>query len=203
MFDLFTQSDESTFYQAIPDGLFHFNPKFLDRTEADSLFHILEEEIQWKQESMNMYGKKVDFPRLTAWYGDTNRQYSFSGITLQPNAWTDELKGLQERLNSLCQTEFNSLLLNLYRDENDSIGWHQDAEKELGTNPIIASLSLGGTRRFHLRRKDDKTNKLHFDLGHGSLLVMAGALQHHWQHAVIKSTIPCKTRINLTFRAIK
>lgn len=202
MFDLFTPSDNSSFYHAISDGLIHYSPQFLKKSEADELFKLFEKEINWKQESMNMYGKKIDFPRLTAWYGDKDRPYSFSGITLQPNEWTEELKDLQHRLNNLCETHFNSLLLNLYRNGKDSISWHQDAEKELGTNPIIASISLGATRRFHLRRKDDYSNKLHFDLGHGSLLIMAGATQHHWQHALLKTNNQLKPRINLTFRTI-
>ncbi len=203
MNDLFSQPEGDEFYTKIQDGLIHFQQGFLPREKADYMFQTLRDNIKWKQESMNMYGKQVMFPRLTAWYGDTDRPYSFSGITLQPHPWTPELNNLQEQLDSLCSIHFNSLLLNFYRNEKDSIGWHQDAEKELGVNPIIASISLGGTRRFQLRRKDDHTNKMHFDLGHGSLLIMAGALQHHWQHAINKSTVPCGERINLTFRTIK
>lgn len=202
MSDLFSPPDDGAFYKEVPDGQIHYDPAFLDRARADALKEKFRAEIAWKQESMNMYGKQVPFPRLTAWYGDSGRPYSFSGITLQPHEWTPELAELRDRLNELCDTQFNSLLLNLYRDERDSIGWHQDAERELGTNPIIASISLGGTRTFQLRRKDDHKEKLQYNLGHGSLLVMAGALQHHWQHAINKSKVPCGERINLTFRTI-
>lgn len=203
MYDLFSPADDSAFYETIEDGLIHYDPKFIDRKHADNLYSLLRDSINWKQESMNMYGRQVAFPRLTAWYGDTDRHYSFSGITLQPNPWTTELKELRNSLNEACKANFNSLLLNMYRDEKDSISWHQDAENELGVNPVIASISLGSTRRFNLRRIDDHSKKIHFDLGHGSLLVMAGAIQHHWQHSINKSKIPSGARINLTFRQIK
>ena len=202
MMDLFAAPDDGAFYKEVKDGLIHHDPAFLPRDKADELKERFRAEIAWKQESMNMYGKQVLFPRLTAWYGDNDRPYSFSGITLQPHDWTPELSELRDRLNELCNVRFNSLLLNLYRDERDSIGWHQDAERELGTNPTIASISLGGTRTFQLRRKDDHKEKMQFNLGHGSLLVMSGALQHHWQHAINKSKVPCGERINLTFRTI-
>ena len=187
MNDLFSAFDEASFFQTIDDGLVHHDAQFLTRPAADDLFVTLRDNIAWKQESMNMYGKQVKFPRLTAWYGDTNRSYSFSGITLNPHQWTPELLNLRDSLNEVCGAEFNSLLLNLYRNEKDSISWHQDAEKELGRNPIIASVSLGSTRTFHLRRIDDHSKKIQFDLGHGSLLVR-GALQHSWQRSVNKSS---------------
>lgn len=202
MYDLFSINSEDEFYTSVQNGKIHFDNSFFKRTEADLLLSALQSTIEWNQESMNMYGKNVNLPRLTAWYGDPDRSYSFSGINLKPKEWTNELSDLRKKLFDHCGINFNSLLLNLYRNELDSIGWHQDAEKELGINPVIASISLGGTRRFQLRRIDDHNKKLHFDLGHGSLLIMAGELQHHWQHSIAKSSVPCGARINLTFRNI-
>jgi alkylated DNA repair dioxygenase AlkB len=162
----------------------------------------LKDEIDWKQESMNMYGKQVDFPRLTAWYGDNNKPYSFSGVTLQPKIWTKELLEIKQKIEPLSNVVFNSVLLNLYRCGNDSISWHTDAEKELGKNPVIASVNFGATRKFQLRHI--KTNeKVEIELTHGSLLIMQGELQHFWQHQVPKTSKIVNERINLTFRVIK
>jgi alkylated DNA repair dioxygenase AlkB len=151
---------------------------------------------------MNMYGKKIDFPRLTAWYGNNDKPYSFSGITLQPLPWTSEILTIKSKIEPIAKTEFNSVLLNLYRDGNDSISWHTDAEKELGINPIIASVNFGATRKFQLRHIKTK-EKLEIELTHGSLLIMQGELQHFWQHQVPKTSKVVGERINLTFRVIK
>lgn len=149
-----------------------------------------------------MYGKKVDFPRLTAWYGDSDRAYSFSGITLNPNPWTDDLLLIKNKIESLAGTTFNSVLLNLYRNGQDSISWHTDAEEELGRNPIIGSVSLGTPRIFQLRHIVSK-EKIEIELTHGSLLIMRGEMQHFWQHQIPKTAHKIKERINLTFRTIK
>lgn len=148
-----------------------------------------------------MYGKKVLFPRLTAWYGDNDKPYSFSGITLSPNPWTKELQEIKNKISLHTSVNFNSVLLNRYRSGNDSISWHTDAEPELGINPTIASVNFGATRKFQLRHI--KTNeKLEIELSHGSLLIMEGELQHFWQHQVPKTSKPIGERINLTFRLI-
>jgi alkylated DNA repair dioxygenase AlkB len=157
--------------------------------------------VLWKQESMNMYGKNIDFPRLTAWYGDNDKPYSFSGITLSPTAWNEDILAIKNKIEPASNVIFNSVLLNRYRSGSDSISWHTDAEKELGKNPVIASANFGETRKFQLRHIETK-EKLEIELKHGSLLIMQGELQHFWQHQVPKSTKPLKERINLTFRVI-
>ena len=135
----------------IENGEYIFYPSFFSKSESDILLKGLRNNIVWKQESMNMYGKKIDFPRLTAWYGNNDKPYSFSGITLQPLPWTSEILTIKNKIEPIAKTVFNSVLLNLYRDGNDSISWHTDAEKELGINPIIASVNFGATRKFQLR----------------------------------------------------
>jgi alkylated DNA repair dioxygenase AlkB len=162
----------------------------------------LKSNIEWKQESMNMYGKQVNFPRLTAWYGDNDKPYSFSGITLKPKSWSNELISIKEKIEPISKVKFNSVLLNLYRSGNDSISWHTDAEKELGVNPIIASVNFGATRKFQLRNNNTK-EKIEIELTNGSLLIMQGELQHYWQHQVPKTNKVVGERINLTFRVIK
>jgi alkylated DNA repair dioxygenase AlkB len=186
----------------IENGEYIFYPKFFSKTESDSLLKGLKNNIVWKQESMNMYGKKIDFPRLTAWYGNNDKAYSFSGITLQPLPWTNEILKIRNSIEPIAKTIFNSVLLNLYRDGNDSISWHTDAEKELGINPIIASVNFGATRKFQLRHMKTK-EKIELELTHGSLLIMQGEIQHFWQHQVPKTSKAVGERINLTFRVIK
>jgi alkylated DNA repair dioxygenase AlkB len=185
----------------ITNGEFIYLPEFFSKSESDFYLKELSEKVLWKQESMNMYGKTIDFPRLTAWYGDNDKPYSFSGITLSPTAWNEEIFAIKNKIETESKVIFNSVLLNRYRSGSDSISWHTDAEKELGENPIIASANFGETRKFQLRHIETK-EKLEIALKHGSLLIMQGELQHHWQHQVPKSTKPLKERINLTFRVI-
>jgi len=186
----------------IENGEYLFFPDFFSKSESDLFLQKLKDEIEWKQESMNMYGKQIDFPRLTAWYGDNDKPYSFSGITLQPKIWTKELLEIKAKIEPLANVQFNSVLLNRYRSGNDSISWHTDAEKELGQNPVIASVNFGATRKFQLRHINTK-EKLEIELTHGSLLIMKGELQHYWQHQVPKTSKVVNERINLTFRVIK
>ena len=186
----------------IENGEYLFYPDLFSKAESDLYLQTMKTNIDWKQESMNMYGKQVNFPRLTAWYGDNDKPYSFSGITLEPKKWTKELITIKEKIEPISNVVFNSVLLNLYRSGNDSISWHTDAEKELGTNPVIASVNLGATRKFQLRHINTK-EKLEIELTHGSLLIMQGELQHYWQHQVPKTSKIVGERINLTFRFIK
>jgi alkylated DNA repair dioxygenase AlkB len=186
----------------IKNGEYLLYPNFFSKTESDLFLQILKTEILWKQESMNIYGKQVMFPRLTAWYGNNDKPYSFSGITLRPNSWTKELLEIKNKIEPIAKTQFNSVLLNQYRNGNDSISWHTDAEKELGINPIIGSVNFGATRRFQLRHIETK-EKIEIELTHGSLLIMQGQLQHFWQHQVPKTAQKVSERINLTFREIK
>jgi alkylated DNA repair dioxygenase AlkB len=168
-----------------------------------NLDNINWENINWKQDKVNMFGKEVFLPRLSAWYGDENKPYTYSGLTLQPNAWNKGLIYLKDEISKLAGVSFNSVLLNWYRDGQDSISWHTDAEKELGTNPIIGSVNFGTTRRFLLRRKDDRKEKIEIPLKHGTFLVMGGELQHYWQHSIPKERKINQSRVNLTFRIIK
>ncbi len=172
-------------------------PCFLNASEADVLFHQLLEQVPWRQES----GRFGPMPRLTAWYADAGRSYSYSGVTHIGLEWIPPLVALKHRLEATCEASFNSALLNRYRDGRDSMGWHADNERELGINPAIASVSLGSARRFRLKHLQTGET-LEFDLSHGSLLLMAGTTQHHWQHAVPKSTRSVGERINVTFREI-
>lgn len=186
----------------IENGEYLFYPDFFSKAESDLYLQSLKKGIDWKQESMNMYGKQLNFPRLTAWYGDNDKPYSFSGITLEPQTWTKELNEIKEKIEPISKVVFNSVLLNLYRNGNDSISWHTDAENELGKNPVIASVNFGATRKFQLRHNKTK-EKIEIELTHGSLLVMQGELQHFWQHQVPKTSKVVNERINLTFRVIK
>jgi alkylated DNA repair dioxygenase AlkB len=186
----------------IENGEYLFYPDFFTKLESDLYLQKLISDIEWKQESMNMYGKQIAFPRLTAWYGDDDKHYSFSGISLAPKIWTKEIVDIKEKIEPVSNVKFNSVLLNRYRNGNDSISWHTDAEKELGRNPIIASVNFGATRKFQLRHIKSK-EKLEIELTHGSLLIMQGELQHFWQHQVPKTSQNVAERINLTFRVIK
>ena len=149
-----------------------------------------------------MFGKEVLIPRCTSWYGDENMHYKYSGINNIPLPWTDELNELKAKVEQQANATFNSVLLNQYRDGNDSVGWHADDEKELGENPIIASINFGATRAFILKHNTTK-EKIIIDLTHGSLLVMGGAMQHNWKHTIPKRKKVIDTRVNLTFRLIK
>jgi alkylated DNA repair dioxygenase AlkB len=186
----------------ITNGNYLYIPNFFNKKESDKYLDILLNTIEWKQEEMNMYGKVLKFPRLTSWYGDSDKPYTFSGITLNPNEWSEELLQIRQKIEPKCDVIFNSVLLNLYRNGNDSISWHTDAEKELGKNPTIASVNLGATRTFQLKHKETK-EKISIQLEHGSLLVMMGELQHYWKHQVPKTKKQVDKRINLTFRVIK
>lgn len=186
----------------IQNGEYIYVSSFLDITKSNNYLQKLTNEIDWKQEEIRMYGKIIKLPRLTAWYGDNDKPYSFSGITLNPNPWTTELMEIKKTIESKCNVVFNSVLLNLYRNGNDSISWHTDAEKELGENPVIASVNLGAIRTFQLRHQTTK-QKIELKLKHGSLLIMQGELQHYWQHQVPKTSKDVDQRINLTFRIIK
>lgn len=178
------------------DGELRYLPGF----EKD-LFNDLRESIRWRQDQITVYGKTHPQPRLTCWYGD--RSYSYSGITMHPDPWSPLLTTLKRRVEEASGEEFNSLLVNYYRDGNDHVSWHADDEKELGTNPAIASLSFGEVRRFQLRHRSKKElAPVTLDLEAGSLLLMKGPLQHHWVHRIAKTARPRGGRINLTFRKI-
>ncbi len=173
----------------------------LSEEESSAIFQALQSGIQWQQRSIRLFGKKVMQPRLIAWHGDPEAIYRYSGDTWYPEPWLPELQTLRRRCEFISSTTFNSVLLNLYRDGNDAMGWHADDEPELGDEPVIASLNLGCTRRFDLRhRQSGETHQVW--LPAGSLLVMAGATQQQWRHQLPRSKKITQPRLNLTFRRI-
>lgn len=185
-----------------PENLLDYYPDFLPGDEAMQLMSIFIATVPWMQQSIRMYGKDLLTPRLIAWYGDNNKTYSYSGTKNDPIPWTDELMLLKNRVEGFTGYSFNSVLLNYYRDGNDSVAWHSDNERELGTDPVVASLSLGQVRQFDFRHKQDHSRKYSLQLTNGSLLIMKGDLQHHWEHRIPKSAKTLGPRINLTFRVI-
>jgi alkylated DNA repair dioxygenase AlkB len=200
--DMFSTPPEHGKPIKIENGEYIYIQNFYDKSTADKYLKRLIEDIKWKQESMNMYGKQIPFPRLTSWYGDQDKPYSFSGITLQPHPWSPGLLKVKNDIEPKANVIFNSVLLNRYRDGNDSISWHTDAEKELGENPVIASVNFGAERKFQLKHKDTN-ERIDIVLQHGSLLIMQGELQHYWKHQIPKTKKPLGERVNLTFRVIK
>jgi alkylated DNA repair dioxygenase AlkB len=186
----------------LPAGLLDYRPGFFSLQESAVYIEALKAGIDWKQETIQMYGKVLNTPRLTAWYGEADKTYTFSGKTFHPSPWTPELLQIRDRVAWAAGTPFNSVLLNFYRNGNDSVAWHADDEPELGINPVIASVSFGQVRRFELRHKHDHKLKHALELENGSLLMMRGDLQHNWQHQVPKSKKPMSERVNLTFRVI-
>jgi alkylated DNA repair dioxygenase AlkB len=195
---------ENTDTNLLPcNGEVFFFPQFFSKKDSNALLQDLFANIPWKQEPIKIFGKEVMQPRLTAWYGDEGKAYSYSGITMQPLAWTNSLQQIKTAIEIKTGLLFNSALLNLYRDGKDSMGWHRDNEKELGPNPSIASVSFGGSRVFKLRDYNNKSSVLAIELTHGSLLLMKGATQHYWEHQVAKTSKQVAPRINITFRDIK
>lgn len=187
----------------LQDAELLYHPCFFNKTESDRIFKTLLETIAWKQDKIMMYGRELLLPRLSAWYGDNNKPYTYSGITLNPLPWTDELLQIKEKIEAEAKVKFSSVLINRYRDGQDYVGWHTDAEKELGINPVIGSVNFGATRKFQLRRIDDHKKKFEVELKHGTFLIMQASTQHFWQHQVPKTATKIGERINLTFRVIK
>jgi len=203
LFDNENDKDKCIMYD-LPNAQIEFYPYFFNENESHILMTTLKKEIVWQQDKMNIYGKEVNLPRLTAWYGENNKNYYFSGISLKSLYWTDTLLQIKKKIKKAEEVDFNSVLLNLYRNGQDSINWHTDAEKELGKNPIIASVSFGETRKFQLKHKFNiNLDIVSIDLLNGSLLIMKGETQHFWLHQVPKTTKVIGERINLTFRTIK
>jgi alkylated DNA repair dioxygenase AlkB len=188
----------------LKDGEVWVMPNFMPTDKAGFYYNELLKSINWRQEEIKMYGKVYPVPRKTAWCGYPEFNYKYSGILCNPEPWTKELMDIKRVIEHFLPGEdFNSVLLNLYRDGNDKVSWHADDEPELGTNPTIASVSLGAVRRFDLKHKEDPDQKLQIELTSGSLVVMKGALQHHWLHQIPTQKKIQEPRINLTFRTIK
>jgi alkylated DNA repair dioxygenase AlkB len=179
-----------------------FNASDWNFMKQSDLSEISFTNIQWQQDQIKLFGKTVAIPRFSAWYGENDVAYTYSGLTLKAKPWNESLLSIKNKIEAFAGEHYNSVLLNWYRNGMDSMGWHADDEKELGENPIIASLNFGATRQFVLRSKANKNSKIKFNLSNGSLLIMKGALQHHWQHSIPKATTIKDGRINLTFRKI-
>ncbi len=187
----------------IPDGKITFYEGFFNLEKSKDFLSAFVEKIEWSQDEVVVYGKKHKIPRLNAWYGDKGKIMKYSGLTLNPKPWTKELLEIKKKIEQVTGYEFNSCLLNYYRDGKDGMGWHQDNEKELGINPIIASVTLGQSRPFQLKHiSKPELKKIDIPLTNGSLLIMAGETQHHWKHQIPKTTKNLAKRINLTFRKI-
>lgn len=169
---------------------------------ADVLFDQLQRTLPWENHAVRLFGREVPSPRLSIWIGDPDASYRYSGVVREPRPWPASVETLRARLHREMGVPFNSALANLYRDGNDAMGWHSDSEGELGMAPVIASLSLGATRRFKLRARDGDA-RIDVDLPHGSLLVMSGATQALYRHALPRTRRPVGARINLTFRCVR
>lgn len=190
--------DTSEFF----DGELQYLPGWLSPQLATKLFNVLHHKLIWRQEQIQVYGKWHTSPRMQAWYGDEEAAYQYSGVMMDPIPWPSELRQLKEACESFCQTRFNSALANLYRDGDDCMGFHSDDEKELGPEPVIASVTLGDARNFDLVHKH-QPYKLRLALPAGSILVMRGKTQQNWQHGIARTKQSVSARINLTFRAIR
>lgn len=201
--NLFSSEDiQNSIKFDLPDAEITYFPTFFSSEKAAFYFNRLMKETEWQQDNIKLFGKVYPQPRLTALYADNLTSYTYSGITMFPKPNTSTLLDIKQKVEEKLQLRFTSALLNLYRSGSDSNGWHSDDEKELGQNPIIASLSLGAQRVFQLKHKKDKKLRKNIKLEHGSLLVMKGATQHFWQHQIPKSKKITQERINLTFRII-
>ena len=166
----------------MPDAEVILDTGFFPRAEADAFLAALTTGIAWQTRQIRIYGRTMDMPRLTAWYGDSGRNYTYSGITEIPLPWTSELRTIRERVAVAAGTQFNSVLLNHYRGERDSMSWHSDDETELGRNPVIASVTFGASRKFQFKHRLSPEHRMDVELTHGSLLIMAGPTQHYWKH---------------------
>lgn len=187
----------------IADGEVYYLSELRLGRNAVSILRQLIADVVWRQDKIVVWGRMYSQPRLVAWYGDRGSDYTYSGIRLTPLPWTDLLLEVRRRVEAVTVASFNSVLLNYYRDNRDSMGLHSDDEPELGERPVIASVSLGEERTFLLKHKVNKLAKpVRLRLASGSLLLMMGETQRYWKHGIAKEARPCGPRINLTFRRI-
>ena len=183
----------------LPGATVAYDPEWLAADAATALFEALRAALPWERHRITVYGRNLEAPRLSCWIGDA--AYTYSGTRFEPHPWPAALASVRERLEGELDAGFNSVLANLYRDGSDRLGFHRDSEPELGAEPLIASISLGATRRFRLRERKGR-GSFGIDLEHGSLLVMSGATQRNWLHAVPPTARFVGPRINLTFRRV-
>jgi len=179
------------------------HPDFLDDDVATAILLQLRQELSWQQPCLAIAGKSVPIPRLQVWMGDKDSRYTYSGKTFDAEPWHPKITVLKTLVEQLTDNPFNSALCNLYRNGQDSVAWHADDETELGNSPCVASLSLGETRTFQLKRKDKQGSLKKIELTHNSLLIMKPGVQEHWLHRVPKTLQAKGTRINITFRLLR
>ena len=199
MFNLF---NEEPIHLNLPDAEFIYYPNFFLKEKADIFFETLLKETPWQHDEITIFGKKILQPRLTSLYGNEGKSYGYSNIVMHPHAFNNTLTFIKDEIENIINEHFTTVLLNLYRNEKDSNGWHADNEKELGRDPVIASLSLGEERVFQIKHNTNKEVKRSIILQHGSLLVMKNGAQIHYKHQIPKASKSKKPRINLTFRNI-
>ncbi len=185
----------------LPDAELTLWPNWLTDRAAAQLRQQLTAELNWRQEQIRIYGKTVKIPRQQVWMGDPHCSYQYSGVRFSPEPWHPLVRQLCNEVSHALAQPLNCVLLNLYANGQDHMGWHADDEPELGANPVIASLSLGASRRFDLKHRT-LAHQLQLQLDNGSLLVMAGSCQQHWQHCLPKQSRVLAARLNLTFRYI-
>ena len=200
--DLFESLELGPQKIVLPGAELFYWQNFYSPTEAQHWYEQLLASVQWQERMIRMYGRDVKVPRLSAWYADPGKEYTYSEALHKPCVWTAELNTLRQDLHVRTEAQFNSVLCNLYRDGQDSVAWHSDDEPELGVEPVIASLSFGETRSFQMRRKDNHQQKYTLELISGSCLLMRGTTQALWQHQIAKTNKALGPRINLTFRLV-
>ncbi len=197
--DLFSEKKQ---HFNLPNAELIYIPNFFSKQEADSYFKIIETDTNWRHDDITVFGKTDKQPRLTALFGETNQPYGYSNNVMHPKPFTPNIKTIKQRVEGTAHYKFNTVLINLYRDGNDSNGWHADNEKELGKNPVIASVSFGETRPFYFKHRSIKEQRHKLNLDHGSLLIMEGEMQQHWLHQIAKTKKQVEPRIKLTFRKL-
>jgi alkylated DNA repair dioxygenase AlkB len=197
--DLFSQ--EKQHFQ-LPNAELIYIPDFFSNQESNIYFESIYKDTNWQHDDITVFGKTYKQPRLTALFGETDKPYGYSNIIMHPEPFTSTLQTIKDKVEDFSEHHYNTLLINLYRNGNDSNGWHADNEKELGTNPVIASVSFGEARPFHFKHRTLKDQRHKLILQHGSLLIMKGKMQHHWLHQIAKTKKNIKPRINLTFRRL-
>jgi alkylated DNA repair dioxygenase AlkB len=186
----------------LPNAELLYVPNFFNKEESDRHFQTIERQTNWQYDDITVFGKTYKQPRLTALFGESDRPYGYSNIIMYPEPFTPTLITIKQAVERFSSHKFNLVLANLYRDGSDSNGWHADNEKELGTNPIISSISLGEPRPFHFKHRILKEQRHKLILEHGSLLLMKGEMQHYWLHQIAKTKKKINPRINLTFRTL-
>jgi len=197
--DLFSQEKQ---HFNLPNAELIYIPDFFTKQESDAYFKALKSDTNWQHDNITIFGKTYKQPRLTALFGESDQPYGYSNIVMHPEPLTTPLKIIQQRIEEIAEHKFNTVLVNQYRDGNDSNGWHADNEKELGENPVIASISFGEARPFHFKHRTLKAERHKLNLEHGSLLIMKGEMQKYWLHQIAKTKTQIQPRINLTFRRL-